>query len=147
MPETKTKPTPVAVADFIAAVPDPVRRADAEALVALFEAASGEPAAMWGSSIIGCGSYHYRYASGHEGDMARISFSPRKAETVLYLAEEFPDRAELFARLGKHRVGKSCVYIKRLADIDMAVVRALVDASLAATEAAYPRSHASSTPI
>ncbi|URW75702.1 DUF1801 domain-containing protein [Sphingomonas donggukensis] len=138
MPENKTQPTAIPVADFIAAVPDPVRRGDAEALVPLLEAATGEAPRMWGPSIIGFGSYHYRYDSGREGDAPRVGFSPRKAETVLYLADAFPGRAEMLARLGKHRAGVACVYIKRLSDIDMDVLRALVAASLAHTDAAYP---------
>ena len=139
MAETKTKPTAVTVADFIAAVPDPSRRADAETLVALLGERSGEPATMWGPSIIGFGKYRYTYDSGRSGEMCRIGFSPRKAETVLYLTGGFPRHAELMARLGRHRTGKSCLYIKRLSDIDMAVLTQLVDASLAWMDATYPR--------
>ena len=139
MPENKTQPTPVSVADFIAAVPDPLRRADAETLVALLGERSGEPATMWGPSIIGFGRYRYTYDSGRSGEMCRIGFSPRKAETVLYLTDGFPRHAELMARLGKHRTGKSCLYIKRLSDIDMGVLTQLVDDSLNWMDATYPR--------
>ena len=139
MPENKTQPTPVSVADFIAAVPDPLRRADAETLVALLGERSGEPATMWGPSIIGFGRYRYTYDSGRSGEMCRIGFSPRKAETVLYLTDGFPSHGELMARLGKHRTGKSCLYIKRLSDIDMAVLTQLVDDSLNWMDATYPR--------
>lgn len=139
MAENKTKPTPVSVADFIAAVPDPARRADAETLATLLADLSREPATMWGPSIVGFGRYRYIYDSGRSGEMCRIGFSPRKAETVLYLTDGFPLHADLLARLGKHRTGKSCLYIKRLSDVDMAVLTELIDASLAAIDAAYPR--------
>ncbi len=147
MPENTTKPTPVSVSDFIAAVPDPVRRADAETLVALLERMSGEPATMWGPSIIGFGRYRYTYDSGRTGEMCRVGFSPRKAEQVLYLTDGFPRHADLMARLGKHRTGTSCLYIKRLADIDMAVLTQLIEDSLAWMEATYPRNLASSASI
>lgn len=135
----KTQPTDAAVAEFIAAVPDAVRRADAEQLVALMGAESGEPATMWGPSIIGFGSYHYRYDSGREGDMARIGFSPRKAETVLYLVDGYDEQQDLLARLGKHRAGKACLYIKRLADVDMTVLMEMIRRSLAHMDVLYPR--------
>ena len=138
MAATKTRPTEIAPADFIAAVPDPVRRCDAEALSAMMERVTGEPATMWGPTIIGFGSYHYRYASGHEGDMCRIGFSPRKAELVLYVGG-YPDYADDLAGLGKHRRGKGCLYVKRLADIDMAVLETLIREQIARMDAAYPR--------
>lgn len=139
MAEIKTKATGVSVDAFIAAVPDPVRRGDAEVVRALLERLSGEPAAMWGPTIVGCGSYHYKYDSGHEGTMCRIGFSPRKAELVLYLLGSYPRQDELLARLGKHRTGKSCLYIKRLANVDMGVLEELVRESLADMDARYPR--------
>ena len=145
MTENTTKPTAVTAADFIAAVPDPSRRADAETLAALLAERSGEPAAMWGPSIIGFGRYRYTYDSGRSGEMCRIGLSPRKAETVLYLTEGFPLHADLLARLGKHRTGKSCLYIKRLSDVDMGLLTELIDASLAWMDATYPRSRASSS--
>ncbi len=134
MAETKTKATQSSVADFIAAVAHPVRRADAQVLVALFERISGAPASMWGPSIIGFGQYHYRYDSGHEGDMCRIGFSPRSAQMVFYLAA-YHRHEDLLARLGKHKTGKGCLYVNKLADIDMTVLEALVaDAWAAMTE-------------
>ena len=139
MSEAKTKPTPVNPRDFINAVEHPVRRADGLVLLDLLERLSGEPAAMWGPSIVGFGHYHYRYESGREGDMCRIGFSPRKAELVLYLVDGFDGHADLLARLGKHRTGVSCLYIKKLADVDMGVVEALITASLAYMDAKYPR--------
>jgi hypothetical protein len=136
----KTQPTATDVATFVAAITDAGRRADAEALVALMTRLSGEPARLWGPSIIGFGEYHYRYDSGRTGSMSRIGFSPRKAETVVYLIDGFTDQAALLARLGKHRTGKSCLYIKRLADIDMGILEAMVAASLATMAERHPPS-------
>lgn len=136
--EAKTKPTPVSVADFIAAVDHPVRRADAETLLALFEEISGEPATMWGPSIIGFGRYHYKYASGHEGDAPRLGFSPRKAQTVVYLMSGFKGQEEMLARLGKVKTSVSCMYINRLDQIDMGVLREMAVASLAQMRELYP---------
>ncbi len=139
MADSKTKPTPIAPRDFLNAVEPVVRRADGLVLHDLMERLSGEPATMWGPSIVGFGSYHYKYDSGREGDMCRIGFSPRKAELVLYLIDGFEGHAELLARLGKHRTGVSCLYIKKLADVDMAVLEELIAASLAYMDAKYPR--------
>jgi len=122
----KTKPETTSVADFVAAVADPVKRADAERLIALMTAASGQPAVMWGSSIIGFGSYHYRYASGREGDAPAIGFSPRKAAISLYLTGDNTVRASWFERLGPHRLGAGCLYVKRLSDIDESVLTELI---------------------
>ena len=138
MAETKTRPTAVSVADFIAAVEDPDRRADATALVALLEDETGETATMWGSSIIGFGRYHYRYASGHEGDAVLVGFSPRKANLVLYMAADEPERTERLSRLGKHKSGKGCVYVNRLADLDETVLREMARISVATLKARYP---------
>jgi hypothetical protein len=139
MAENKTKPTPVSAEAFIDAVPDPVRREDARALAALMARLSGEAPAMWGASIVGFGAYHYRYHSGRESDAPRIGFSPRAKELVLYLLDGFPAHADLLARLGKHRTGRSCLYIKRLADVDGAVLEQLIAASLAEMDERYPR--------
>lgn len=136
--EAKTKPTEVSVADFIAAVENPQRRADAETLCALFEEISGEPAKMWGPSIIGFGRYHYRYASGHEGDAPRLGFSPRKAQTVLYVMSGAAGQADLIARLGKVKSSVSCIYVNRLDQIDMGVLRELAVASLKQMREQYP---------
>lgn len=138
MAETKTRPTDLSVADVIAAVEDPNRREDATALVALLEAETGEPATMWGSSIIGFGRYHYRYASGHEGDAPLVGFAPRKANLVLYMAADEPERADLLQRLGRHRSGKGCVYLNRLSDVDEAVLREMARVSVATLKARYP---------
>lgn len=136
--KNKTKETDVSVDDFIAAVADSSQRADAENIRAMMEKLSGEPAKMWGPSIVGFGSYHYRYESGREGDMCRIGFSPRKGQTVLYLIDGFEGHSELLARLGKHKTGKSCLYIKRLADVDPAVLKQLCHRSLAYMAEKYP---------
>jgi hypothetical protein len=123
MAENKTRATAASVDDFLDAVPDPQRRADAKALRALMERASGEPAAMWGPSIVGFGHHHYVYESGREGDMCRIGFSPRARELVLYGG--FLRVPERLARLGKYRAGKGCLYIKRLADVDLDELEAM----------------------
>ena len=139
MAETKTKPTGVAVDAFLDAVPDPGRREDAKKVRAMMERLSGEPAAMWGPSIIGFGSYHYKYESGHEGDMARIGFSPRARELVLYLLGDIPSHQALMDRLGKHKTGKCCLYIKRLSDVDETVLEELTAETLAYMDEKYPR--------
>jgi hypothetical protein len=139
MAELKTRPTGVAVDTFLDGVADPGRRADAHRVRALMERLSGEPAAMWGPSIVGFGTYHYKYDSGHEGDMARIGFSPRAKELVLYLTDHYPRHQALMDKLGKYRTGKSCLYIKRLAEVDEAVLEALIVEALACMDAKYPR--------
>jgi len=136
--EAKTKATEVSVADFIAAVENPVRRAEAETVRALLEEISGEPATMWGPSIVGFGRYHYRYDSGHEGEAPRIGFSPRKARTVLYVLGDVDGQDELLARLGKAKTGAACLYVNKLADVDMDVLRELAVRSLAANRKRYP---------
>ena len=135
MADNKTKPTKVSVAAFIDALTDPVRRSDAKALIKLMQNATGEKSRMWGPSIIGFGSYHYKYESGREGDMPVIAFSPRKAATVLYGMTGFSEATALLARLGKHTTGKGCLYIKKLADVDQHVLEALVVKSLASKRA------------
>ena len=135
--EQKTKPTAVSVADFIAGIEDPKRRADAEAVCALLAGATGEPAVMWGPSIVGFGAYHYRYASGHEGDAPLVGFSPRKANLVFYLSGCDEGRGDLLARLGKHKAGKGCVYINRLSDVDPAVLGEMAVATAEQLRARY----------
>ena len=126
MAENKTRPTKVSVAAFIAAIADETRRADAKALVKLMQAESGQKPQMWGPSIIGFGSHHYKYESGREGDMPLVAFSPRKAATVLYGLSSLTGSKALLAKLGNHSMGKGCLYIKRLADVDEAVLKKLV---------------------
>jgi hypothetical protein len=136
--ENKTQPTAVDVRSFLAAIGDPERRRDAEALCTLMQEVTGEQARMWGASIVGFGSYHYRYDSGREGDAAAVGFSPRARELVVYLSADAPDRDALLAKLGKHRTGKSCLYIRSLADVDHSVLRQLIERSLAAVRKRYP---------
>jgi hypothetical protein len=127
----KTQPTAVSVAAFLDRVEPDQRRADAEIVIDLMARVSGEPATMWGPSIIGFGVNRYRYESGREGEICRIGFSPRKAQLVFYLGTSFPDRDAMLAGLGKHSTGKGCLYVKKLADVDMAVLERMVAASWA----------------
>lgn len=121
MAETRTKPTAIDVDAFLDAIEHLVRREDGKAARAMMERVTGKPAVMWGPTIIGFGSYHYRYASGHAGDMCRVGFSPRKAELVLYVGG-FPEYDALLEKLGKHKRSKACLYVNKLADVDMAVL-------------------------
>jgi hypothetical protein len=135
MADNKTKPTESSVADFIGALTDETRRADAKALVKLMQSATGEKPKMWGPSIIGFGSYHYKYESGREGDMPLAGFSPRKAATVLYGVTGFSDSEILLASLGKHTTGKGCLYLKNLADVNQKVLESLIVKSVTAKRA------------
>lgn len=128
----KTVETEASVEDFLGRVQPPERAADARVLIDLMQRVSGAPPKLWGPSIIGFGSHHYRYESGREGDMPAIAFSPRKPQLVLYVGAGRPAVAPFLERLGKHSTGKGCLYIKRLTDVDMAVLEALVRASYAA---------------
>jgi hypothetical protein len=140
--ELKTKATASGVADFIAAVPDARRREEAEAIDALHRRVTGCDPKMWGPSIVGYGSYDYRYDSGREGTMCRGGFSPRKAALTIYLMGNYCNHQaqadELFARLGKHSLGKACLYIKRLDQVDMAVLEQLVTLSWRCMNETYP---------
>jgi hypothetical protein len=124
--ENKTAPTDVAVDDFLAGIPDHRRREEGRALVALFEQTTGTAAVMWGPSIIGFGTDHYRYASGREGDMARVGFSPRKTALTFYALKDHPASVELLPSLGPYTEGKGCVYVKRLDQIDKDVLTELI---------------------
>ena len=128
----KTQATTADVEAFLAAIPDAARREDCLRIVALMEAATGAPARMWGPAIVGFGVYHSRYESGREGDWMVTGFSPRKNDLTLYIMPGFDRYEALMARLGKHKTGKSCLYLKRLADVDMAVLETLVRESVAA---------------
>jgi hypothetical protein len=132
MAENKTKPTGASVSAFIATIADPVRQKDAKTIVKWMEQLSGEKAKLWGPSIIGVGSYHYKYDSGREGDMPILSFSPRKSATVLYGLMGFSGAEGLLAKLGKHTTGKGCLYVNKLADVDEQVLKDLMGRSLAA---------------
>jgi hypothetical protein len=135
MAENKTKPTKLSVAAFINALPDPVRRADAKTLAKLMQNAFGEKPRLWGPSIIGFGSCHYKYDSGREGDMPVIAFSPRKAATVLYGLIGSSETKLLLPKLGKHSTGKGCLYIKKLSDVDLQTLEVMIVKSLAAKRA------------
>jgi hypothetical protein len=139
MADNKTKPTKLSVAAFIGALAEPTRRADAKALVKLMQSAAGEKPKMWGPSIIGFGSCHYRYESGREGDMPLIGFSPRKAANVLYGLTGASDSKALLTKLGKHTTGKGCLYIKKLADVDQNVLEAMATKAVAAVRARSPK--------
>ncbi|WP_117212362.1 DUF1801 domain-containing protein [Allorhizocola rhizosphaerae] len=126
MAELKTKRNAASVDEFLATVADERRRADAQAVCALMTEVTGERPTMWGGSIVGFGTYHYKYASGQEGDWPAVAFSPRKQALTIYLSDGFDGRDDLLARLGKHSTGKSCLYLKRLSDVDTGVLRKLV---------------------
>ena len=126
----KTRPETASVTGFLAALPDPQQRADSEIVLDMMRAATGCEPVMWGSSIVGFDQYRYRYDSGREGDMPIVGFSPRKQSLVLYIMPGFADHDALLARLGKHSTGKSCLYVKRLADVDRGVLERLVRGSV-----------------
>ena len=126
MAELKTQENDASVPEFLNAVGDERRRADAQRLAGIMQEETGEPPRMWGDSIVGYGHYHYRYASGREGDWMLVAFSPRKTNLTLYIMAGFDGYEELLGRLGKFTTGKSCLYLKRLADVDEAVLRELV---------------------
>ncbi len=124
--DNKTQPTVLDPAEFIASVENPVRRSDAEVLLDWFRKVTGFPPVMWGGSIIGYGRYHYVYDSGRSGDSLMTGFSPRKASLSIYIMPGYQDLDSFLQRLGKHKTGKSCLYINRLADIDMEVLEEIV---------------------
>ena len=138
MATNKTQPTEQTPLGFIDQVEPARRKDDALVLLELFEKISGAPPRMWGASIIGYGQYHYKYESGREGDFMRIGFSPRKANMVVYLMPGYQDFSKELARLGKHRIGKSCLYINKLADIDLGVLEEMATKSLALMADKYP---------
>jgi hypothetical protein len=138
MYELKTKETENSVLEFIEAVDNPKKREDAYQLLDIFTETSGFPAKMWGPSIIGFGSYHYKYASGHEGDAPLIGFSPRKAKISLYFATGDTAREEILQTFGKHTSGKACVYINKIADINIEVLKALIHQSISFLQETYP---------
>jgi hypothetical protein len=138
MAETKTKPTQVNVKNFIAAVENDTRRKDAITLLKLFAKATGWKAKMWGPSIVGFGAYHYTYDSGHSGSICAVGFSPRKANLVIYVCD-FPGKEELLKKLGKHKGGiQQCLYINKLADVDLAVLEQIVKAGVIGIKKTWP---------
>ncbi len=130
MAELKTQPNDDSVQAFLDGIEDGQKREDSFRLLEMLSVASGQPARMWGSSIVGFGAYHYVYDSGREGDWFEVGFSPRKQNLTVYIMPGFERYDELLNKLGKHSTGKSCLYIKRLADIDENVLRRLIDLSV-----------------
>lgn len=139
MAEAKTRPTGESVASFINAVPDETRRRDAKALLKLFKEVTGEKPELWGASIVGFGRYVATYANGKTAEWMRTGFSPRKGDMVVYAMPGFEDHDALLKRMGKHKTGKSCLYLKSLADLDMAALRDFVAASYAEMARRYPK--------
>jgi hypothetical protein len=140
MAESKTKPTAVSVTEFLTKVDDPQKRADSKVLVEMMTRITGRKPKMWGPTIVGFGEYHYKYASGREGDAPLGGFSPRKSDLTVYLSvdDDMARREALLARLGKHRMTTSCLYIKRLDQVDIEVLEQLVQHSIDVTKAKYP---------
>lgn len=136
--ELKTKETDHSVIEFIESVGHPKKREDAYKLLDLFTETTGFEAKMWGPSIIGFGSYHYKYESGHEGDAPLVGFSPRKAKISLYFATGDTKREELLKNFGKHTSGKACVYINKISDINVEVLKELIHQSITFLKETYP---------
>lgn len=137
MSKNKTKATEVDVNAHIASIAGEEQRKDCETLVKFFRKITGNEPKMWGPTIIGFGSYHYKYESGREGDSCLTGFAARKNEIVIYLAASGADQEALLAKLGKHKMGKSCLYIRRLSDVDMAVLEKLALGSIAELKRRY----------
>jgi len=133
MAENKTKPTTISISEFLDACTDDAQRADSKALTRLMQKVTGDKPTMWGTSIVGFGSYHYTYESGREGDMPIIGFSPRKVALVLYGAIGFSGSEVFLFKLGKYTTGKGCLYIKKLADVDLKVLQTILERAVAAT--------------
>lgn len=131
MADIKTKPTDRSVEAFLDSVPDEKKRRDSFAVLEMMKEETGLEPRMWGDSIVGFGQYHYRYESGREGDMPLVGFSPRKQSLTFYISSDFDEYGALMSRLGKHSTSKACLYIKRLSDVDEAVLRELVRQSVA----------------
>jgi hypothetical protein len=134
----KTKPTTSSVDAFVDSVPDEARRRDCRTLLELMREITGSEPAMWGSSMVGFGRYHYRYDSGREGDWFLTGFSPRKSALTVYVMAGFDRYEEIMRRLGKHKTGKSCLYLVSLADVDLDALRELVEESVRHVRHVYP---------
>ena len=138
MAKSKTRPTAVSVGSFISAVENETRRQDAKTLVKLCEKATGWKAKMWGPTIVGFGTYHYTYKTGHSGSSCVVGFSPRKANLVFYVFG-FPRKEELLQKLGKHKGGlEQCLYINKLVDVDIAVLEEILRAGVVAAQKTWP---------
>ena len=137
MADNKTQKTGASVDGFLAAVEHPRRREDGRVLLRMMREVTGLEPEMWGPSIVGFGDYHYRYESGREGDFFLVGFSPRKQSLSLYLPAGFPEYDALLAALGKHRKAASCLYVNKLADVDLAVLRRLIAGAFAHMQSRY----------
>lgn len=137
MAENKTKATEASVGSYLSAIEDEDRRKDCEDLSKLMTRATRQKPKMWGTSIVGFGSYHYKYESGREGDMCLVGFSSRKGDISIYGMAEFPGQDKLFAKLGKHKMGKGCLYVRKLADIDPKIFEQIVAGSIAERKRRY----------
>ena len=138
MAENKTKPTAASVTEFLNAIDDKDKRRDCKKIAAMMRAATGNRAKMWGASIVGFGRYHYKYASGREGEFMITGFSPRAQSLTLYIMPGFKQFESLMKKLGKYKTGKSCLYIKRLADVDESVLQRLIEGSVRHMRKKYP---------
>ena len=136
--KNKTAPTDVSVEAFINALPNEQKKQDSYTLINMMREVTGHEPYMWGPTIIGFGNYHYKYNSGREGDAPIAGFSPRKAALSLYFESEFPGREDLLAKLGKHKAAVACVYVNKLADIDLGVLKKMIIASTKHTKKKYP---------
>ncbi|GMQ81868.1 MAG: hypothetical protein BMS9Abin05_1305 [Rhodothermia bacterium] len=137
MSDLKTKPTDSSVDDFLSGVHDEEKRADCFAILELMKKVTGDQPRMWGASMVGFGSYHYKYDSGREGDWFITGFAPRKKELSVYIMSGFKRCDDLMQKLGKYRTGKSCLYLKRLRDVDVGILRELVEQSVAHMRSIY----------
>ncbi|MFW8636524.1 DUF1801 domain-containing protein [Cribrihabitans pelagius] len=138
MSSNKTVPTGASVEDFLATVEPPRKAAEAQELDALFRRATGIAPQMWGSAIVGYGRYHYRYKTGREGDFLATGFAPRKANFSIYIMPGYQDYGAILARLGRHKLGRSCLYVNKLADIDTDVLAELIASGLRDLDAIWP---------
>ncbi len=137
MAENKTKETDASVAEYLSAIENDARRKDCETLVGLMSKITKAPPKLWGPSIVGFGSYHYKYASGREGDACITGFSSRKGDISVYLSADGANQEPLLAKLGRHKMGKSCLYIRKLEDVDLKVLKQLVTESVDAIKRRY----------
>lgn len=145
MAEAKTKPTQLSAEEYIAQIPDPARQTDCQELLKLMRRVTKQPPVMWGTSIVGFGSYKYTYASGHSGEACATGFAARKSDISIYLMVDTPSQQKLLSHLGKHKMGKACLSIKRLADVDFMVLEQLVSESFAEVSRRHGSHDAKST--
>jgi len=138
MAQNKTTENDLSVPDFLNTIPDENKRADCFNLSDILNLTTGFKAKMWGNAIVGFGSYHYKYESGREGDAPLVGFSPRKDAIALYLSSQFKDREELLAKFGKHKTAKACIYLKKMSDIDVAVLKEMTVNSVERIKSLYP---------